>query len=194
MEEEETQDFGIGLSLTVVEVAVVVINLHGVCIRHGLLQFKVLHKLHLSKLKMLKMVSSVGPSCDRCTRGLASLAHMFWNCPNIATYWNTVFQTLSKFLKYQLKPEPILPLSGVGSVDVQLSDTQTRMFCFVTLMARRLILLCWKQKTPPSHWTLIKDIMGHLGGNLICIKGKSGHVLPNLTVYYKAFQHKYITN
>lgn len=152
-------------------------NVHStsVCIRHGLLQFKVLHRLHLSKLKLSKMFPSISPSCDRCSQGPASLAHMFWNCPHITTYWNTIFQTLSKILKKQLKPEPIWALFGVKPVNVQLSDTQNSMVGFVTLLARRLILLCWKQKMPPAHSALMKDIMGHLKLEKIkyLLRGKS---------------------
>lgn len=132
---------------------------------------------------MSKMFPSVDPSCDRCTLGPASLAHMFWNCPYIITYWNTIFQTLSKILKKQIKPDPVLALFGVRPVAVQLSDTQDRMIRFVTLMARRLILLCWKQKKKPSHLALVKDILGHLKLEKIkySLKGKSN-------VFYSTWQ------
>lgn len=94
-----------------------------VCVRHGLLQFKVLHRLHLSKLKFSKLFPSSSPSCDRCTQGPASLAHMFWNCPHVTTYWDTIFQTLSKILKKQLKPERIWALFGVRPANFRTPKT-----------------------------------------------------------------------
>ncbi len=42
------------------------VNSSSLCIRHGLIQFKILHRLHLSKLKLSKVFSSVEPICDRC--------------------------------------------------------------------------------------------------------------------------------
>lgn len=133
-----------------------------VCVRHGLLQFKILHRLHLSKLKLSKMFSSVDPSCDRCKQGPASLAHMFWNCPHIITYWDKVFINLSKILKKTLKPDPILALFGVNPVTVELSNNQKNMTRFILLLARRLILLNWKSTVAPSLSVLMKEVMKHL--------------------------------
>lgn len=135
-----------------------------VCIRHGLLQFKILHRLHLSKLKLSKMFPTVNPLCDRCGQAPASLAHMFWTCPSITTYWVKIFQSLSEILQENIKPDPVLALFGVGSAAMELilSNNQKNVICFVTLLARRIILLNWKQKNPPAFQTLMNDIMKHL--------------------------------
>lgn len=132
------------------------------CIRHGLIQFKILHRLHLSKLKLSKRFSSVDPICDRCRQTPASLGHMFWNCPNIHNYWISVFQLLSKVLEKPLDPDPILAIFGASSDIVELSKNQCIVLGVITLLAHRLILLNWKQKNPPHCSVLIKDIMHHL--------------------------------
>ena len=132
------------------------------CIRHGLIQFKILHRLHLSKLKLSKMFSSVDPLCDRCSQTPASLGHMFWKCPNIRNYWISVFQLLSEVLGKPLDPDPIMAIFGVNSDNVKLSKKQCMVLGAVTLLARRLILLNWKQKNPPSCSALIRDVMHHL--------------------------------
>ena len=45
---------------------------------------------------------------------------------------------------------------------VKLSTLQYNMIKFVTLLARRLILLNWKQAQVPTHTTLMKDVMHYL--------------------------------
>lgn len=139
-------------------------NVHSssVCIRHGLLQFKVLHRLHLSKLKLSRMFPSVCSSCDRCKQQSASLAHMFWSCPCIGKYWKDLFQILSSTFKTTLKPDPLTALFGVVPNDRDLANSQKTVIRFVTLLARRLILLNWKQKRPPTLIVLMRDIMKHL--------------------------------
>lgn len=49
-----------------------------ICARHGLLQFKVLHRLHLAKEKLAKIYPGVDPSCNRCKIVTGSLIHTFW--------------------------------------------------------------------------------------------------------------------
>ncbi len=105
------------------------------------LQFKILHRLNLSKLKLSKMFPSVNPSCDRCKQELALLAQMFWNCPRIIIYWNKIFQTLSEILQKQLKLDPVLAMFGVKLAAVELSNNQNNTICFVALLAQKLILL-----------------------------------------------------
>lgn len=87
---------------------------------------------------------------------------MFWSCPNISTYWTKIFQTLSEVLQKQLKPDTILAVFGVKVATTELSNKQYVLICFVTLLAQRLILLNWKQKNPPTHSTLLTDVMKHL--------------------------------
>lgn len=64
-------------------------------VRHGLLQFNILHRLHWSKQKVHKIYPQTDPSCDRCGLVAALLGHMFWTCPRLATYWN-INQTLTQ--------------------------------------------------------------------------------------------------
>lgn len=51
---------------------------------------------------------------------------------------------------------------GVKVATTELSNKQYVLICFVTLLAQRLILLNWKQKNPPTHSTLLTDVMKHL--------------------------------
>lgn len=46
-------------------------------VRYRLIHFKVIHRLHFSKLKLHKIYSSVSPLCDRCRGAEGSLFHLF---------------------------------------------------------------------------------------------------------------------
>lgn len=164
-----------------------------VCARHGLLQFKILHRLHFSKLKLSKMYKNVDPTCNRCGQEPASLAHMFWKCPNITSYWVKVFQSLSDIINKPLDPDPASALLGIHITDPSLSNNQHRIITFVTLLARRLILLNWKQQKPPTLSTLMKEIMEHLQLEKLrfLLKGKTSKfykIWQPFLEYFKNFQ------
>ena len=133
-----------------------------VCARHGLLQFKVLHRLHLSKVKLCRMYPNINPACDRCGQSPASLAHMFWHCPRIVIYWQKIFQSFSDIMGRVVDPSPLTAIFGVKEPGLVLSSCQYTMITFISLLARRLILLNWKQARPPAHSALLKDVMQHL--------------------------------
>lgn len=59
--------------------------------RYKLIQFKVIHRLHFSKLKLNRIYNSVSPLCDRCNIGEGSLAHLFWHCPVLNAFWSQIF-------------------------------------------------------------------------------------------------------
>lgn len=65
------------------------------CIRHGLIQFKVVHRLHYSNDRLSKLYPNVTPSCPRCQYSPVSLGHMVWSCPSLYGFWSSVFQSLS---------------------------------------------------------------------------------------------------
>lgn len=133
-----------------------------ICTRHGLIQFKVLHRLHLSKVKLSKMYPSINPLCDRCGMHPATLGHMFWHCPKLLNYWKSIFQALSDILGHILDPDPTLAIFGVPSADSSLKGCNLIVAKFITLLARRLILLNWKQIHPPTYTAWLKDVMQHL--------------------------------
>lgn len=62
-----------------------------ICARHGLLQFKIIHRVHWSKQKLHKIFPSIDPSCDRCGLTPVSLGHRSW--PKLSNYWRSIFQT-----------------------------------------------------------------------------------------------------
>lgn len=91
-------------------------NVHtsSICAKHSLIQFKVLHRAHLSKVKISKMYPDTDPLCDRCKVHPATLAHMFWSCPKLTQFWTSIFKIFSDCFGYVLDPDPVLAIFGVA--------------------------------------------------------------------------------
>lgn len=133
-----------------------------ICQRHRVIQFKVVHRLHWSKVKLAQIKSDVDGLCDRCRADDGTLAHMFYHCPKLTEFWKSIFAFFSKVLEIDIKPFSITTIFGVADSKLNLNTTGKTIISFSTLLARRLILTKWKDRTPPTfkHW--INDLMGHL--------------------------------
>ncbi|XP_059822620.1 Bardet-Biedl syndrome 5 protein homolog isoform X1 [Hypanus sabinus] len=131
------------------------VNTFSICAKHSLIQFKVVHRAHISKDKLAHFYSYRNPICDRCQFETASLTHIFWSCPLLKKYWKDIFDIISMVLNIDLQPHPITAIFGLPMMDLlHLSSSACRMIAFLTLMARRSILLNWKEINPPTvfHW------------------------------------------
>ena len=156
------EDLGLELSTDQWKNAQRNVHTSSICARHGLIQLKVLHRAHLSKVKICKMYPDSDPLCDRCKTLPATLAHMFWSCPKLSQYWTSIFKTLSDCFGHVLDPDPVLAIFGVAGENSPLRGSNKVVARFTTLLARRLILLNWKQANPPSHTMWRRDAMQHL--------------------------------
>ena len=59
--------------------------------RHRLIQFKVIHRFHYSKVMLHTFYPSVSPICDKCKSNDGTLLHLFWDCPLIYQFWSRIF-------------------------------------------------------------------------------------------------------
>ena len=130
-----------------------------VCIRHGVLQCKVVHRVHRSKSKLARIFSGVDSRCDRCHLGPACLGHIFWACPVLAQFWIGVFDTLSAVTSSNICPSPLVGLFGVLPFGNSLPSYFCELVAFLSLLARRVILLHWKNSHPPSHSQWHRDAL-----------------------------------
>lgn len=133
-----------------------------ICIRHGLLQFKVLHRLHLSRSKLARIYQDVDPTCSRCCQASATLYHMFWACPKLIQFWSLIFYTFSYICDREINPVPEIAIFGVTPAGMAISGAQSDTIAFSSLLARRLILCNWKSDMPPTHRRWVEDVMAHL--------------------------------
>ncbi len=101
--------------------------------------------------RLSKFPPELDPICDRCRQAPANLLHMFWTCPSLYNFWKLIFNTFSEIMGLPIDPSPFIAIFGVSYT--------CKMLAFCTLLARRLILLKWKNPFPPTflHW--IREIM-----------------------------------
>lgn len=65
---------------------------------------------------------------------------MFWTCPQLETFWLSVFDTLKIALNTNIDLDPLLALFGVSSRPA-LTAQDRKVVAFTTILARQAILL-----------------------------------------------------
>ena len=138
------------------------VHTSSICVRHGLLQFKVLNRLHLCKAKMARIFPGTDSTCYRCHQAPATLSHMFWSCSKLNTFWSNIFNTFTYICKKKVDPDPITATFGIAPNNFGISKHQSDLIAFSTLLARRLILLGWKSPTSPSYSRWVREVMSFL--------------------------------
>lgn len=156
------EDLGSEMSDASWQSAIKRIHSTSMCIRHGLLQFKVLHRLYLSRSRLARMYPDVDPTCFRCCQAPATLYHMFWACPKLIQFWSLFFDTFSYICDREISPAPEIAIFGVTPAGLTMSRAQKDAIAFSSLLARRLILCNWKSSIPPTHKRWVEDVMAHL--------------------------------
>lgn len=76
-------------------------------------------------------------------------------CPNIPGFCTKTFQALSEVLIKQIARGPNQTLFWVKAATLELSNNQYMLIWFALLLARKLILLNWKQTKPPTLLTVM---------------------------------------
>lgn len=125
----------------------------------NIIQFKILHRVHYSKVRLAKIYPNIDANCDRCRNAPADLTHMFWSCPALSSFWSIIFKTLSEALHIDLQPNATMAI--FGTTDRQYTTFRKNyknIIAFTTLLARRRILLHWKSKNPPKVSLWFSDL------------------------------------
>ena len=138
------------------------INSSSICLRHTVIQFKVMHRLHWSKLRLAKFTPGLDPICDLCRRAPATLLHMFWSCSKRDNFWQSIFKTFSDVLQVPIELSAITAIFGTTSQNTHLNGQAQNMIAFASLIARQLIISKWKEKLPPIFKMWIDDSLHHL--------------------------------
>lgn len=126
--------------------------------KHGLLQCKVVHKIHYTDLTLSRIYPNVTNLCNRCKKCPGNHSHMFWFCPRLTTFWSEISKTLWTAYNTIVSPDPLLALFGTPLQPFTSKVTQTAL-AFATLLAKWLIILNWKLPQPPSHSSWLKEML-----------------------------------
>ena len=154
------QDLNLSLSEEIWDTIFKLINSTSLCAHHSLLQFKVVHRTHISKTKLSRFHPDVDPCCNKYKREEASLIHIFWTCPSLEKYWREAFQTLSLIVNLDIEPKPLVTLFGnTGEVNGHLRPAKWPTLSFASLLARCAMLLMWRDAALPTHAQWLRDVM-----------------------------------
>ena len=116
----------------------------------------------MSKTKLSSFYPNLSPICDKCKTTDGTLFHMYWLCPKIQIFWNNVFNTLSKILGRDFVPSPTIALFGIAaSGDPRLALSEQHMVAFALLLARRAIMLRWRDAASPTLSQWLQDIVDY---------------------------------
>jgi len=127
--------------------------------RLGLIQFKVLYRVHLPRSRLSELHSEVEDKCDKCHGSPCHLSHMFFFCPDLKGFWVGYFTIMSTVLGVNLQPCPLIAIFGIPDPSLALNSSQKDIIAFTSLLARRSLLLHWKLSKYPSISRWLKDIM-----------------------------------
>ena len=156
------QDLNVELEEEIWERSLRRIHTTSLCLRHCVIQFKVLHRLHFSRDKLSKIYPDVDSTCIRCHLEPATIGHMFWGCTSLAPFWTNIFNAFSSICHITIEPNPITAIFGVPNDDVPITSPQANFIAFSSLIARRLILRNWKSDKPPTFTGWVKDVLSFI--------------------------------
>lgn len=138
------------------------IHSSSICLRHKVIQFKIVHRLHWSKTRLSKVIPTIDLVCDRCGIATATLSHMFWSCSELTGFWRPIFTFFSDLLGVRIEPLAIIAVFGVVPRELCPTQHSRSMVAFAMLLARRLLLLRWKDRRPPTFNQWIRDLLHYL--------------------------------
>lgn len=151
------EDLGKALREDQWEAALDLVHTSSPCARHSLIQLKVLIRVHWTQ-----NFPDVDPSCARCKSQSADHIHMFWSCPHLKTYWADIFQACSVMCCVNIPPNSICAISAFTEETCSLKGKFHVVIAFTSWLARLLIILIWKEQTPPTFSRWIRDTMSFL--------------------------------
>ena len=130
------EDLGLSLSEDTWTSILKLVSSTSLCARHSLIQFKVVHRAHISKAKLSSMYPDISQHCIKCGFAEASQIHMYWSCSSFTNYWREIFHTLSRVLGIRLEPSPLIALFVLMEAEIEFSIEKQRTISFVSLLAR----------------------------------------------------------
>ncbi len=142
------QDLGVQLSAQTWDSSLDFIHTSSLCLRHNLVQFKIIHRLHFSRDRLAAIYPNTNPHCLRCHQGIATTGHMFWSCPALKNFLIQIFEAFTHMGGRPIPLDPITTVFGVTAGEVQISTSQACAIAFASLLARRLILRQWSLLIP----------------------------------------------
>ena len=101
------RDLGVELTDGTWETALGLVHSSSICARHGLIQCKILHRIHYTNARLARILPDVSDACNRCGQSPADLVHMFWACPRLSEFWTDIFKSFKDIAGVDVPPDPL---------------------------------------------------------------------------------------
>uniref|UniRef100_A0A3P9J6K5 Reverse transcriptase zinc-binding domain-containing protein n=1 Tax=Oryzias latipes TaxID=8090 RepID=A0A3P9J6K5_ORYLA len=132
MKKQWQKELGLEITGTQWEQITKFIHKSSICIRHGLIQFKVVHRLHISNSKLARIFPGTDDTCPRCRCETGTLTHMFWGCKSFQAFWGVIFDSLAKAWNIKILPNPLTALFGVTPQNCKVTTIQASALAYST--------------------------------------------------------------
>ena len=118
-----------------------------------LIQYKVIHRSHITQSKMFKMGLTNTGICSHTSGSTDDYLHAMWLCQPVSSFWITVTQALSTILNYRIPSSPTLCLLSDISI-VQILQKLKNPLLISLAVAKKVVLQNWKSKKSChiNHW------------------------------------------
>lgn len=119
-----------------------------------LIQYKTLHRYHLTQSRLHKMKLSNIDTCSHCTLGCTdNYLHATWVCTPVHSFWSAVTDNLSAILSCRIPLSPSLCLLG-DTTQTDLPIKYVRPLLISLTIAKKIIFQNWKNKNACNitHW------------------------------------------
>ena len=107
------EDLGEGISAELWGDILKCVHTSSVCARHGLIQCKVVHHTHWTKVRVFKIYDNIDPSCEKCHQTPANHVHMSWSCTCLHSYLTAAFNTVTEVTGTLIGPNAITALFSI---------------------------------------------------------------------------------
>ena len=105
--------------------------------RHCLIQFKILHRLHYSRVKLHRIFPEISSICEKFNQVGANLIHSYALFPKLEDFWMAGFSFFSKVFKTTLRPDPPLVIQGMSGSTRNLQNIQRRLLSYGLLCGEK---------------------------------------------------------
>lgn len=143
------KDLGIQITNEDWEKSIKVINTCSINSRHQLIQYKVVHRLHYSRVKLKKFYPSISSKCNKCESAEGSLGHLFRSCPRLFEFWSEIFNFYSEAYSCDLAPDPAIAVFGWSDSLRGFSQQFKKAVQYGKVLAKKVILYLWKSSSKP---------------------------------------------
>lgn len=124
-----------------------------------LIQYKVLHRAHITTHKLFWIGLIEKDTCPYCPNSRDDYYHSLWLCPHTSKFQSGMIEKISEIVGSNIPICPVLTLLGDTS-RLELPRHTLQFLLVAFTMAKKLILLYWKSRLTLSinSWlTLLTD-------------------------------------